>query len=287
MKSKINERVGGSLENYNPAALEDTTDALRTLWLEFEPKSMASIKAELRQQQETAGIPVSVLKQIGKEIGKVARERVSDYIPLAQILWNKYGREGRVVAAVLLRDMELVDPNTIIPLLMELCQSCITWEDSDWLAGSLEPIVRKNPDQWLSSVEPWLSHENKWVRRSGATVLARLPMKQPDFTTRSLGLIERLLNDEELDVKRAVSFAIRLSARGEIKPVYDFLARHIPPSHPAATWVLCDTIRSMTKKFLPEFVPLLPLYEKWAADPDLSSKNRRSVESAVKILQNI
>jgi hypothetical protein len=114
-----------------------------------------------------------------------------------------------------------------------------------------------------------------------------LPIKHPAYTTRCLELTERLLLDEEVDVKKAVSFAIRLAARGEVGPVCEFLARHVPPEDPAATWVLCDAIRSMTKKLLPEFAPLLPLYEQWAADPALSAKDRRSVESAVKTLRRV
>ena len=88
-----------------------------------------------------------------------------------------------------------------------------------------------------------------------------------------------------MDVKKAVSFAIRLCARGEVAPVRDFLARHVPPQDPAATWVLCDAVRSMAKKLLPEFASLLTLYEQWAADPALDKKDRRSVESAVKVLR--
>jgi 3-methyladenine DNA glycosylase AlkD len=286
MKDIIKNIVDEVLCDYDPTAPEASANSVRDLWLQFEPKSMASIKAELREKQETVGIPVAVLKQIGNELGKTARKQVSEYIPLAQILWDQYGREGRVTAAVLLGAIQPADPDTVIPLLLQLCQTCITWEDSDWLAGALERVVRKNPERWLPSIEPWLRHGNKWVRRSGATVLARLPMKQPDYTSRSLALVEPLLDDEELDVKRAVSFAIRLSARGDIKPVREFLARNVPPENPAATWVLCDAIRSMTKKFLPEFLSLLPLYEEWAADPSLSTKERKSVESAVRILKS-
>jgi hypothetical protein len=43
----------------------------------------------------------------------------------------------------------------------------------------------------------------------------------------------------------------------------------------------------MAKALLPGFAPLLPQYEQWAADPTLSVKDRRSVESAVKILQGV
>jgi hypothetical protein len=153
--------------------------------------------------------------------------------------------------------------------------------------NGLEPIVRRAPEQWLGALEPWLSDENKWVRRAGVTVVGRLPMKHPDYTPRCLELAGRLLFDQEVDVRRAVSFAIRLAARGAPLPVRDFLARHVPPQDPAATWVLCDAIRSMAKKLLPEFVPLLPLYEQWVADPALSTRDRRSVESAVKTLRGV
>jgi len=230
---------------------------------------------------------VAVLKAIGNEIGKSARKRVSAFIPLAKLLWNEYGREGRVVATPLLGRMELVEPETVIPLLMDLCRSCHTWEDADQLAmNALEPIVRKDPQEWLQAMDSWLADENKWVRRTGVTVVGRLPMKRSDYAERCLAMTERLLLDQEADVKRAVSFAIRISARGSVEAVRDFLARHVPPKDPAATWVLCDAIRSMTKRTLPELISLLPHYERWAADSSLSGKDRRSVESAVRILRS-
>jgi len=286
MKEGIAGRLGPILVAYDPAAPRVTADSLRDLWLQFEPRSIEGIKAEQREQQETIGIPVPVLKSAGEELGKLARKRVSDFIPLARLLWDEYGREGRVVALIPLGTMELVEPERIIPLLMELCRTCVTWEDADRLAmNALEPIVRRKPEQWLSAMVPWLADENKWVRRAGATVVGRLAMKHPAYTTQCLKLTERLLLDEEADVRKAVSFAIRLAARGEMDPVRDFLARHVPPEDPASTWVLCDAIRSMTTKFLPEFLELLPLYQQWAEDPSLSARDRRSVESAVKALQ--
>jgi 3-methyladenine DNA glycosylase AlkD len=288
MKAEIAGQVGPILAAYDPAAPGATADGLRHLWLQFEPKSIAGIKAEQREQQETVGIPVPVLKSIGKEVGKVARKRVADFIPLARLLWDDYGREGRVVALIPLGKMELVDPERVVPLLMELCRTCITWEDADRLAmDALEPVVRKEPEAWLPAMEPWLADENKWVRRAGVTVIARLPMKHPAYTTRCLELAERLLLDGDVDVKKAVSFAVRLAARGEVGLVRDFLARHVPPKDPIATWVLCDAVRSMTKKFLPGFASLIPLYEQWAADPALSARDRRSVESAVKTLRSV
>jgi hypothetical protein len=282
----VKEQVASILAGYDPAAPRVTADALRELWLRFEPKSVGGIKAELREEQVTVGTPVQVLDDIGKEIGEVARKRVGDFVPLMRLLWEKYGREGKGLIVRPLGMMELADPQTIVPLVIDLCRTCITWEDADRLAMyALEPIVRKKPAEWLQAVEPWLADESKWVRRAAVTIVGRLAMKHPAYTTHCLQLTGRLLLDEESDVKKAVSFSIRIAARGEIAPVRDFLARHVPPQNPAATWVLCDAIRSMTKNFLPELASLLPLYEQWAADPTLDKKDRRSVESAVKMLQ--
>lgn len=286
MTKEIPQKVRSFLDEYDSSAPQATADALRTYWLSFAPKSMHGIKADQRQAQETVGIPVPVLRDIGKEIAKEAKKRVADFIPLTRLLWEEYGREGRVVTVYPLGAMELVEPETILPILLELCRTCITWEDSDQLSmRALEPIVRKDPAKWLPALEPWLVDENKWVRRAGITAVGRLAMKHADYTTRCLILAEGLLLDEELDVKRAVSFAIRLSARGDITEVSKFLEKQVPPQNPMATWVLCDVIRSMTKTFLPEFASVVPQYEAWAADPNLSSIDRRSVESAIKTFQ--
>lgn len=286
MAAELSAKLAPILLDYDSTAPKATADKLRELWLQHDPKSIEVIKAELREQQETIGIPVPVLKAIGKGIAKAARGRVEEFLPLAELLWHEYGREGRVVGLIPLGAMELANPQSVVPQLRGMCRTCLTWEDADRLAmNALEPIVRKKPEQWLRALEPWLEDENKWVRRAGVTVVGRLPMKRPEYAVQCLALIERLLHDDEVDVRKAVSFAIRLVARGETRPVRDFLARHVPPGDPAATWVLCDVIRSMTKAYLSEFLDLLPLYERWGTDRSLSAQERRSIDSAVKTLK--
>jgi len=286
MTKEIPSKVKTILADYDPAVPKATADQFRAFWLTFTPKSIAGIKAEQRELQETVGIPVPVLQAIGKEIAKAAKKRVDDFIPLARLLWEAYGREGRVVAVYPLGTMELAAPEKVLPIILEACRTCLTWEDADQLAmRALEPIVRKDPENWLTVIEPWLADENKWVRRAGVTTVGRLTMKHPDYTAQCLDMTGRLLNDEDVDVKRATSFAIRLSARGEIAETKKFMDKHVPPSNPAAAWVLCDAIRSMTKKFLPEFIPLLPKFQRWGEDPQLTAQDHRSIESAIKTLE--
>jgi 3-methyladenine DNA glycosylase AlkD len=280
------EQLKETLLNYDPQKPGIAADELRNLWLQYDPKSIEVIKASLREQQETIGIPVPILKSIGKEISKKARNQVDYYLPLTQLLWDGYGREGRVVATIPMGAMELTSPEKVVPLLRDMCRTCLTWEDADRLAmDALEPIVRKKPEEWLSAPESWLDDESKWVRRAAVIVIGRLPLKHPEYAGQCLGLIERLLYDEDEEVKKAVSFAIRLVARAEISPIHELLTQYVPPENPAATWVLCDVIRSMAKGLLPEFVDLLPLYEEWNAAESLTARERRSVQSAIKTLK--
>ncbi len=286
IKDKQEKYLAEILLKYDPKEPKVAADELRSLWLQYTPKSIEVIKAALREQQETIGIPVPILKSIAEEISKVACNHVDDYLPLIQLLWYEYGREGRVVATIPMGAMELANPEKVIPLLREMCHTCLTWEDVDRLAmDALEPIVRKKPEEWLSAIGLWLEDENKWVRRASVIVIGHLPLKRPDYARQCMGLIERSLYDEDEDVKKAASFAIRLVARADIDPVHELLTHNIPPKNPVATWVLCDVIRSMAKILLPQFRDLLPLYEEWSAVKSLTTKERGSIQSAIKTLR--
>ena len=270
--------------DYSPADPDPTAAALRGVWLEATPEGVDLARAEQFLGLKTAGTPVPVLKAMGKEIGKVAKKRVADFIPLARHLWNHYGREGRLLAAAFLGPMELAAPEEVIPVIYQLAQTCLAWEDCDQLAmTALEPIVRKNPEGYLDRFASWVTDENKWVRRAAITAIGRLPMKRAHYTARCLELVEPALGDPDPDIKRAVSFAIRINARGQIAPVRDFILAHRDATDPDTIWVLCDVIRSMTKAFLPQFADLLPVYEAWLETAD--ARAQRSVESAINTLR--
>ena len=128
-------------------------EALRGVWLQAAPPQAS--ETELGQikfvrdwgiddpDYEAVGTPVPVLTAMGKEIGKLARVGVDDYLPLTRLLWQEYGREGRIVAVVALGPMELADPDTVVPIQYEMAQTCVFWEDCDQLAMmALEPVLR-------------------------------------------------------------------------------------------------------------------------------------------------
>ncbi|MBI9043823.1 MAG: DNA alkylation repair protein [Anaerolineaceae bacterium] len=286
MEKEIPGKVREMLERYDASNPESFAAQLRGYWLLFEPKSTNFIKTELRDLQENVGIPVAVLKAIGKEIAKQSKKDVDKYLPLSNILWEKFGREGKIVSIYPFGAMELVDPERIFPILEDLSRTCISWEDADQIAMyAVEPIIKKYPDEWLPRLQPWAEDENRWLRRIAITVTGRLAMKQEKIVPVCLQMAEQMLSDEEEVVRKAVSFGVRLAARGDTAEVRDFLAKHIPPEDRRSAWVLCDIIRSMGVALMPEFLPLLPQFEQWKNDVDVSAKEKRSIESAVKVLK--
>jgi hypothetical protein len=99
---------------------------------------------------------------------------------------------------------------------------------------------------------------------------------------RCVELLAPALGDPDVDVKRALSFALRLSARGNPSPVRSFIMAHQEACDTHSLWVLCDVIRSMARTLLPEFVVLLPVYRAWLGKAEPQA--RRSVEAAVRLL---
>ena len=282
------------LKDYDPAAPAAIADALRGVWRaaapELAPQLIPGGQPFVRDwgirrtDYEAVGTPVPVLRAIGQEIGRVARKRVEAFLPLARLLWDRYGREGRVVTTVFLGPMELADPERVVPVILDMARTCEFWEDCDQLAmRALEPVLRREPEAWLAQFGEWVRDESKWLRRAALTALGRLPMVEPEYTARCVELVSPALGDADTDVKRALSFAVRLCARGEIEPVKQFVRDHAGRTDADSLWVLSDVARSMTPAFLPEFVDLLPIYEAWleTAEP----KARRSVEGAIRVLQ--
>jgi 3-methyladenine DNA glycosylase AlkD len=281
------------LEVYRPGAVDAAAPAvanlLQDLWVRAAPPPRAQAGRDWGIGEldfPAVGTPVPVLRSIGKEIGKRARRDVDGYLPLVRLLWAEYGREGRVVAAVALGPMELADPERIVPVIQELARSCVFWEDCDQLAmKALEPVLRRDPADWLERMGTWVEDENKWVCRAALTAIGRLPMEAPDFTARCVELLAPALGDPDRDIKRALSFALRVSARGDVEPVKQFIRDHQEATDADSLWVLSDVVRSMTRQILPQFVDLLPLYQRWLGTGE--RKAQRSIEAAIRALEAV
>lgn len=255
---------------------------LETLWLKGDVKSTGLISEELKSQLKVVGIDVAILKAMGKAIAKLAKKEFDKYMELSRILWTEYGLEGRIVAAHILSGLNLTDPEKVLTLCKTLLKSCVTWAECDNMAYALEPAVRKDPAQYLDSMDIFINDDNKWLKRGALNVLARLPMKQPDFTAQALEKVTGCLDYADNDVRRTCSFAIRMAARGNIDSVKKYIRKELNDGE-NRIWIFSDVIRSMTKSFIPDFKDLLADYKELLANTD-DPRSRKSLEAAIKLL---
>ncbi|MDH5399873.1 MAG: DNA alkylation repair protein [Cyclobacteriaceae bacterium] len=269
-------------------ALHDKVDkqasALQSLWEGGERKSTEYVKKEDRDKIKNLGVAVDILKTMGQVAGKKGKSDTVKYIRLAELLWEGYGREGRVVASHILGQLNDMAPEMVLSVCRSLVATSVSWEECDNLTYGVEPIIRKYPAENLEKLNDWLTDDSKWVKRVALNVLARLPMKQADYTTRCMEMASLCFEYDDHDVRRTCSFVLRMAARGNIAEVPQFLERNIGGQNKTKVWIFSDTIKSMTKSFLPEFKPLLPLYEKWKES--LTDKMAiKSIDSAIKLLK--
>jgi hypothetical protein len=96
-------------------------------------------------------------------------------------------------------------------------------------------------------------------------------------------LLAPALGDPDIDVRRALSFGLRVTARAQVGPLKAFIRSQQARADADSLWVLCDVIRSMTRALLPQFVDLLPIYRAWLRTADPAA--RRSVKGAVRVLE--
>ncbi|MBN1657106.1 MAG: DNA alkylation repair protein [Anaerolineae bacterium] len=272
---------------YEPAVADAVADGLQGIWVRAAPVRRPAPGEDYGAADaglDAMGVPVPVLRAIGKEVGAHARRRAVEFLPLVERLWERHGREGRVVAAIALGPMELAEPDVVVPAIYELARGCAYWEDCDQLAmRALEPVLRRDPDAWLDRFGAWVTDDNKWVRRAALTALGRLPMERAEYTGRVVPRLAPALGDPDRDVKRALSFALRLAARGEVAPVKQLIRDRQDVTDADSLWVLSDVARSMTASLRSEFADLLPVYRRWLDTAEPAA--RRSVEAAVRALE--
>jgi len=126
------------------------------------------------------------------------------------------------------------------------------WAVCDNLAMfGVEPIVYSNPELVLPLSEKWIKNENKWVRRFG--VVSLRGYKRVQTTDKVFEILDTVMEDEDKDVKKAVSWILREITKKNPEDVAEFLARWVK-ANPSkdARWIIKDGMKKLPKKIQEE-----------------------------------
>jgi 3-methyladenine DNA glycosylase AlkD len=187
--------------------------------------------------EHAVGIPVGVLKQRAKTIGR-------DH-DLARVLWKTGIFEARMLAAF------VGDPARVTPVEMDRwCKDFDSWGICDTVCFSLWD---RTPHA-MKKIRQWSTRREEFVKRAAFALLASVALHDKTMSdaelAKCLRIIERSAADDRNFVKKGVSWALRLVGRRS-RALYASsltLSRRLAASDkPAARWVGKDALKDLMR----------------------------------------
>jgi len=119
-------------------------------------------------------------------------------------------------------------PGLLVDIKRWLERTCGNWGLVDNLAPSvLAPFLERHPDL-IPEVVSWTDSPNMWVRRGAAVAFVPLCSKKKKHLATAYRIAERLFNDKEDLMHKAVGWLLRESGKSDMERLKKFLLKHGP-----------------------------------------------------------
>jgi len=194
------------------------------------------------------------------------RARAAEALWIAEALARRPEFEVRLLVHPFLRRSLEDDPERTWQLIRRIGADAREWITVDSLAHDVALGILLEPYRW-AELEQLVYSPNRWERRLVGSTIATIPFEVvPDdrrglASAPALGLVESLIGDDEPDVQKALSWALRSWTRVDPAGVRLLLEqesrRAAEEDDGARAWVVRDTLS--------------------AVDPDTADRLRRSL----------
>lgn len=190
---------------------------------------------------EAFGVRVPQLRELAREVFSTYRKQPERLIEIGRACWGRGSREHRLIALFTLARMRSLSPGERWMIGEEFLPDVGDWETCDQLcAALLGPALAEEP-AFMEKLETWSGNQNLWVRRAAvvATVSlrgSRLESRQLLFLNRrALKMCERLLDDSEPYIRKAVDWGLRELIKRDYDLGRDFILDRAArePAYPA------------------------------------------------------
>ena len=200
------------------------------------------------------GVRVPRLRALAAQLGSAYRGQKTLLLDLARGCWGRRTREHRLIALFLLAGMKTLTPRERWSMAEGFLPDVQDWETCDQLCGALTGQALAEDPAFMDGLEIWAGDPDFWVRRVAivSTVLLRRAKFERgvarSLDERTLELCDRLLDDEEKTIRKAVDWALR----EVIKRSYELGCSYLmqkgaeQPDYPARA-----TLKLAAKKLMP------------------------------------
>ena len=204
------------------------------------PAEQAYLKSDLTHLG--VGVPATraAVKATLREHGPLGR---NDLIAVVDALWAVEVHEHRLAAVEVLTASTAPLSVTDAVWLEGLLRACRTWALLDPLVlGVVGVLAQRDPSGWDPVVRRWAGDEDFWVRRAALlTHLPALRRGEGDWD-RFAELADRMLEEREFFVRKAIGWVLRETAKRRPQLVADWLE---PRAHRAAGLTVTEAVKPM------------------------------------------
>ena len=194
-----------------------------------DPEKAAEMAAYHKAERVYLGVTVPVIDEMAREWR--AGLDVPGRVDLARRLWDSDIHEGRVAAAKLLTQARIRPDDGVWALIASWVPQFDGWAIADQAMNAGERRLMADPSR-LDEVESWLEDPSFWVRR--AALVGTLPWtsirnpKPEDLARRErvLGWLERLADEREWFIQKAIGWWLRDLSKHDPQRVRDWLGAH-------------------------------------------------------------
>ena len=192
------------------------------------------------------------LNSIGRELGKLIVGEDWKFERLLR-LWKMSfesvgGREIRYIIINALGVISKTDYDGSKKFVLSVLNDLSDWESVDALAlRVIVNLAKQNKQEIFLLLKEWVGSKNKWVRRLAMATIAPYIRAKPKDAEPCLGIIEKLMEEKDRDVRKAIAWALREVSKKNPKIVYEFLRRYVDSTDANTRWIVKEGSKKLPK----------------------------------------
>ena len=190
------------------------------------PEKAAGMQAYMKTEMPFYGVQkpgrVPILKEVVKNFVPSTR---ADYERLVLALWRLPHREEKYIAqGVAVKHRRFMVPASL-PLYRRFVVEGAWWDFVDEASTHMiRELVLDYPAKVWQKIDPWISHDNMWLRRS--SIICQVGAKERTDADRLFSFCGQRAFEKEFFIRKAIGWALREYAKTDGNAVAEFVTEH-------------------------------------------------------------
>ncbi|MFC1513986.1 DNA alkylation repair protein, partial [candidate division KSB1 bacterium] len=227
------------------------------------------------------------LHNLGINLSKHVRKNQKNFLLFCKKIWFDAENNGKAVISPIISSLEILDPEGIIPEIVEMCRSSKDIQDVDLLVSGFETVFLRKPEEYFDLLNKYISDQNIWVKRLIIVTAGKIMYrhKTNEITNRCLDILRTEIDNENKAIRKATSWTIgSYGVRADQKAIASFILSFADCNNPVVVSNFSEAFRRSKISLQMDVSNLLiPQFEEWSnsSNTDIS----RSANSALRLLK--